>query len=31
MKEIEGDNPNSDKKHSEWLSQNHPERLPAPW
>ena len=31
VKETEGPNPNSDKKHSEWLKANHPERLPAHW
>ena len=31
VKETEGPNPNSDKKHSEWLKVNHPERLPAHW
>lgn len=31
VKETEAPNPNSDKKHSEWLKANHPERLPAHW
>lgn len=31
VKETEGPNFKSDKKHSEWLSKNHPERLPAHW
>ena len=31
VKETERPNPYSDKKHSEWLKTNHPERLPAHW